>query len=121
METPNAELVSLLVTLFWSRRACVNTKSILNYLLPGTVYTIEHLATSRFLFLDDDKKVKDEGGWTNAPSVLGSDANYYNFGLWAVEPAGANDFHIIHVRSNRYLFIGGGNIRVGKCQPLFFV
>lgn len=44
-------------------------------------YFIENVETKRYLFQDGDPmtaKRGAEGGWTNSPSLVGADANYYN-------------------------------------------
>ena len=76
-------------------------------------YLIENVETQRYLF-QDGPEIKgnrgDEGGWTEAPSVVGADANYYNRAYWKIIPQGNDKYFIENVETKRYLFSTGAKI-----------
>ena len=83
------------------------------------VYFVENVETERYLFQDGEKikcKRGDEGGWLpssgfQAPSVLGTDANYYNRAYWKIIPQGDGKYFFENVETERYLFQDGEKIK----------
>ncbi|XP_068707481.1 uncharacterized protein [Montipora foliosa] len=77
-------------------------------------YFIENQETQRYLF-QTGGQVKgnpgDEGGWTGAPSVVGSDANYYNRAYWYIIPQGDGTYFIQNLENKRYLFQTGDEVK----------
>ncbi|XP_068745842.1 uncharacterized protein [Montipora capricornis] len=77
-------------------------------------YFIENLETQRYLFQTGDKmkgKRGDEGGWLQAPSEVGSDANYYNRAYWKILPQGDGKYFIENLETQRYLFQTGDKMK----------
>ena len=83
------------------------------------MYFIENVETQRYLFQDGEKikgKRGNEGGWSSAagfqaPSVLGTDANYYNRAYWKIIPQVGDMYIIENVETGRYLFQNGNTIK----------
>ena len=79
------------------------------------VYIIENAETQRYLFQDGNKIAGErgaEGGWLEssgfqAPSVVGTDANYYNRAYWKISPQGSGMYFVENVETERYLFQSG--------------
>ena len=79
----------------------------------GGTYFFENIETKRYLFQVGDKikgKHGDEGGWNEAPSLLGTDANYYNRAYWKILSQGEDKYFIENVDTGRYLFQTGDAI-----------
>ena len=58
----------------------------------------------------------DEKGWKassgfEAPKVVGADANYYNRAYWKLIPQRNDTYFIENVRTQRYLFQDGDEIK----------
>lgn len=74
---------------------------------------IENKMTKRYVFSDGETiqgKRGDEGGWSRgdfkSPSILGTDANYYNRAIWKIIPF--DDCYLIeNTVTKRYLFSDG--------------
>ena len=91
------------------------------YLWPwgNEIYFIENAETKRYLLSDGDKISGErgaEGGWKivsgyESPTVVGSDANYYNRACWKFIPCGDNLYFIENLETQRYLFQDGDKIR----------
>ncbi|NJK31289.1 MAG: sulfatase-like hydrolase/transferase [Deltaproteobacteria bacterium] len=77
--------------------------------LIDTPVLIENLETKRYL-LSDGSSISDyrgaEGGWTNSPSVVGADSNYYNRAVWIIRKHD-EAFLIENAQTERYLFSTG--------------
>ena len=90
------------------------------------VVLIESFATERYLLeAGPDGKVGSirgrEGGWIgqNNKPVVSADNNYYDRALWKLVPSGSpNEFFIVSVVNERYLFETGPDRRVGNVRGL---
>ena len=92
-----------------------------NYRSPGHQtdiaegrYFIENVETARYLFQTGDHirgSRGDEGGWTGAPSVVGSDSNYCNLTYWNIISQGDGKYFIENQETQRYLFQTGDKMK----------
>ena len=76
-------------------------------------YFIENVETKRYLFSTGAKIEGDrgsEGGWTNAPKIVGTDANYYNRAYWKIIPQGDDKYFFENFETLRYVFQDGPKI-----------
>ena len=92
-----------------------NSNRVLWTIIPqdGNRYIIENDETKRYLFQDGHKigEREDEKGWAQAPSVLGTDANYYNRAYWRIIPQDGDKYIFENVETGRYLLQDGDKIQ----------
>ena len=78
------------------------------------LYIIENQETLRYLFQDGHKtngEREDEKGWAQAPSVVGTDSNYYNRAYWKIIPQDGDKFLLENFLTGRYLLQNGRKIQ----------
>ena len=73
-------------------------------------YIFENVETKRILFQTGPAikgKRRAEGGWSQAPAVVGTDDNYDGRAVWKVIPQGGDKYFIENILTKRYLFQSG--------------
>ena len=77
------------------------------------IYILQNAWTLRLLFQTGPVikgKRGAEGGWSQAPAVVGTDASYENRTQWKIIPQGSDKYFIENVVTQRYLFQSGPDI-----------
>ena len=92
-----------------------NSNRVLWTIIPqdGNRYIIENYETKRYLFQDGHKRGEreDEKGWAQAPSVIGTDSNYYNRAYWRIIPQDGDKYIFENVETGRYLLQDGYKVQ----------
>jgi len=76
---------------------------------------IENFHSGRWLHADgavvDPATRGKEGGWTNAPHIRVTDADYYGHAIWHVNQTTTAAQHITHHNTKRFLFAAGSHVK----------